>query len=143
MIETKLTTLQYWESQKLRRVGHARHDVVTRNKLDSWFINKGFHPVYRAYGEHFAEYYNANNGQVIFVDEIDFFDDSLICSEGWALMWDKDETQYFFAPYNAVRDFGHQWGYRELTYTDLDNSTEDDLQKTLQQLKNNGIAYEL
>lgn len=142
MIETKETILEYWLGMKLKRHGHQL-EAKTRNLLDKWFIEKGFKPMHRAYSEHYSEYYNDNIGKSIFVDDIDFFDDSLICSEAWVLIWNKERCHYYFAPYGAVRDVGIQWGHREITYTDKDNSTEADLQKTLETLIDLTLAYEL
>lgn len=142
MIETKETILEYWLGMKLKRHGY-QPEARTRNALDKWFIEKGYKPMHRAYSEHFSEYYNDNDGKAIFVDEIDYFDDALICNEGWVLIWSKERCQYFFAPYGAVRDVGIHWGHREITYTDKDNSTEKDLQKTLETLIDLTLAYEL
>lgn len=143
MLETKETILEYWNGMRLTRRGYAKHEAVLRNKLDSWFISKGFNPMYRAFSEHFAEYYNPYSRQAIFVDELMFFNDALVSNEGWGLVYDEAEEKHYFAPYNAMRDIGYHWGYRELTYTDVDNSTTEDLQKTITKLKEHGLAYEL
>jgi len=142
MIETKQTILEYWIGNRLVRKGHAL-EAKTRNKLDAWFIEKGFKPMHRAYSEHFSEYYNEDSGKAIFVDEIDFFDDYFLSNEGWVMIWSKERCMYYIAPYGAVRDVGLHWGHRELSYTDKDNSTEKDLQNTLETLIDLTLAYEI
>jgi hypothetical protein len=142
MINTKEKTLEYWNERKLRQSGHDSN-ARKRNYLDAWFINKGFTPVHRAYSKYYSEYYNEQSGQAIYVNEIDYFDDSLMDVNSWALIWSFNKTSYYFAPYNALYDFGTMWETREKTYTDRDNSTASQLQETLELLIENGIAYEL
>jgi hypothetical protein len=142
MIETKETILEYWLGMRLERHGY-QPEARTRNSLDKWFIEKGYKPMHRAYSEHFSEYYNDNDGNAIIVDDIDYFDDALISNEQWALIWSRERCQYFIVPYGALRDIGIHWGYREITYTDKDNSTEKDLQQTLETLIDLTLAYEI
>ena len=142
MIETKETILEYWIGMKLKRKGYAL-ESLTRNKLDAWFIAKGFAPVHRAYSQHFSEYYNENSGDAVHVDEIEFFEDSLISNNSWVMVWSKERCMYYVVPYGALRDVGLHWGHREITYTDKDNSSEKDLQKTLETLINLTLAYEI
>ena len=142
MIETKETILEFWFGMRLRKQG-SQPEARTRNELDRWFIEKGYKPMHRAYSEHFSEYYNDENRKSILVDEIEFFDDSVMSNEAWVLIWSKKRCHYYFAPYGAVRDVGIHWGYREITYTDRDNSSENDLQETLETLIDLTLAYEL
>ena len=142
MIETKETILEFWFGMRLRKQG-SQPEARTRNELDRWFIEKGYKPMHRAYSEHFSEYYNDENRKSILVDEIEFFDDSVMSNEAWVLIWSKKRCHYYFAPYGAVRDVGIHWGYREITYTDKDNSSKNDLQGTLEKLIDLTVAYEL
>ena len=136
MINTKEKTLEYWLGERLKKSGEVSVSAQVRNRLDAWFIKKGFKPTCRAY-EHFSEYYNDTTSQVISVNEIDYFDDSLLGNTSWVLVYG------FLMPYNALYDFGVMWEIREKTYTDVDNSTERQLIDTLELLIENGIAYEL
>jgi hypothetical protein len=137
MINTKTKTLEYWLGERLKKSGEISQSARLRNKIDSWFIEKGFKPSHRAYSRYFSEYYNITTAQVIFVNEIDYFDDSLLGSNSWVVV------HGFLMPYNALYDFGVMWEIRFKTYTDVDNSTERQLIDTLELLIENGIAYEL
>lgn len=137
MINTKEKTLEYWLGERLKKSGDVSQSAQLRNRLDAWFIKKGFKPTHRAYSKYFSEYYNNTTSQVISVNEIDYFDDSLLGSNSWVLVYG------FLMPYNALYDFGVMWEIREKTYTDVDNSTERQLIDTLELLIDYGIAYEL
>lgn len=137
MINTKEKTLEYWLGEKLVKSGDISQSALLRNKIDSWFIEKGFKPSHRAYSKYLSEYYNITTTQVIFVNEIDYFDDSLLDSNSWVV------AHGYLMPYNALYDFGVTWGIREKTYTDVDNSSTKQLRDTLELLIENGVAYEL
>lgn len=142
MINTKEKTIEYWNERKLRQSGYDSN-AKRRNRLDAWFISKGFAPIHRKYAKYYSEYYNEQSGRVISVYEINYFDDSLMDINSWALIRSSNRASYYFAPYNALYDFGTMWETREKTYTDRDNSTASQLQDTLELLIENGIAYEL
>lgn len=142
MINTKEKTIEFWNGRKLKQEGSDPWSR-TKNRLDAWFIGKGFTPIHRGYRKYYSEYYNESNRQVIYVNEIDYFDDLLMDVNSWALVFSKERCGYYFAPYNALYDFGTMWETREKTYTDRDNSSTKQLQDTLELLIENGIAYEL
>ena len=141
MINTKEKTLEYWLGERLKKSGEVSVSAQLRNRLDSWFIKKGFKPTHRAYSKYFSEYYNNTTSQVISVNEIDCFDDSLLGSNSWVVVSEYEES--YLMPYNALYDFGVMWDIRFKSYTDVDNSTKHQLTDTLRLLIEYGIAYEL
>lgn len=142
MINTKEKTLEYWLGERLKQSGEVSLSAQLRNRVDAWFIEKGFKPSHRAYSKYFSEYYNNTTSQVIYVNEIDYFDDSLLGNNSWVVVNDEYEEN-FLMPYNALYDFGVMWDIRFKYYTDVDNSTKHQLIDTLRILIENGIAYEL
>ena len=143
MINTKQTTLEYWLGARLKKNGEASPNTKLRNRLDAWFIDKGFSPTHRAYSQYFSEYYNDKDRQVISVCKIWTFDDSLLGTNSWVVATSRNKTGYYLAPYNSLYDFGVMWGKRDKVFTDEDNSNPSQLEDTLELLIENGIAYEL
>jgi len=142
MINTKQNTLEHWLDMKLESSNVVSPKCKLRNRLDAWFIDKGFTPMHRAYGKYYSEYYNETTRKALYVNEIDYFDDSLSDTNSWVLVSGEYEESYLM-PYNALYDFGVMWKHREKHYTDADNSTKHQLIDTLRLLIQFGIAYEL
>ena len=142
MIKTKENTLEHWLDMRLDTCDDVSQKVQLRNRLDAWFISKGFTPMHRAYGKYYSEYYNEKTRQALYVNQIKYFDDSLLDTNSWVVVSDEYEESYLM-PYNALYDFGVMWKHREKHYTDADNSTKHQLIDTLRLIIQFGIAYEL
>jgi hypothetical protein len=140
MIETKEGMLEYWKEQQLPK-GSVDNVHWLRHKCDEFFLTKGFRPMNYAHSDAFQTYFNEGKGSAIKVTFTRNFDDSLLGNENWIIASARGND--YLAPYNAVRDMGNLWGIRGLYFTDSDNSSQQDLEKSLELLIDNNLAYEI
>lgn len=140
MIETKESILEYWAEMKLPE-GNVDNVHWLRHNCDEFFLKRGFTPMNYPHSDAFQTYFNEDKRSAIKVTLTRNFDDSLLGNENWIIV--RTRGNAYLAPYNAVRDAGNLWGVRELFYTDSDNSTEADLQESIELLIDNNLAYEI
>ena len=140
MIETKEGLLEYWKEQSLPK-GTVDNIHWLRHNCDAFFLYKGYRPLNYPHSNAFQTYHNPKGNKAVVVSIARTFDDSLLGNENWIIV--EAHGNDYVAPYNAVRDMGNIIGARGLYYTDHDNSSNEDLLKSLQVLIENKLAYEL
>ena len=157
MIQTIESTRQWAELFELP-YAPTLPAAYLRVLTDFHFVKRGFQPRFTLGSDAFAEYHNPTANKAVRVTLITTFNDELQDNSSWVIInrlvhdefgrvsTDKDGMvikKSYIVHYNTLVDFGSFHDIRNHSFTDRDNSDNEDLRAALDILIKEEFAYEL